>query len=106
MSETEKVKVLVDEFKADTPIKLSLYNPDVEQCYDLITDAKTAKYLFNHNEYMLHKCGQCNDYKKAYVLALGLDEEEVEEVLCESFFETPAEIRAKEKLDLSIERKE
>ena len=106
MSETEKVKVLVDEFKADTPIKLSFYNPDVEQCYDLVTDAKTAKYLFNHNEYMLHKCGQCNDYKKAYVLALGLDEEEVEEVLCESFFETPAEIIAKEKLDLSIERKE
>lgn len=106
MSEIEKVKVLVDEFKADTLIKLSFYNPDVEQCYDLVTDAKTAKYLFNHNEYMLHKCGQCNDYKRAYVLALGLDEEEVEEVLCESFFETPAEIRVKEKLDLSIERKE
>ena len=32
MSEIEKEKVLVDEFKADTPIKLSFYNPDVEQC--------------------------------------------------------------------------
>lgn len=91
---------------ADTKLALLAYNPDVATKFDLVTNAETVIYLFNHSSYMLAKYGKCTNLLKAYALAKCLDEEEIEAVICETFFETPAETRKKEKLILLIERRE
>ena len=103
MQNQGKEKVLV-QFNATTPINIKSYVPDIEQEFKLTTDAKTVKYLFNHNQQMIKKCGFCKDYETAYVLARGLDEEQVEEVICQSFLETPIAVRDLQHLILSIER--
>lgn len=98
--QNKKLVVVAD----DTPIKLDAYDPDTMTDFSIETNVKSAKYIFNHSEYILDKFGKLDSFQ-TYVIAKGLSQEIINAVLLQGYFETNDQIKQEKKLVLYLERR-